>query len=706
VTYKGATPTKAADVQYTYTFNSWDKSVAKVTGDATYTATFSNKTNQYTIKFVNEDGTVLQSSAWDYGATPTFTAKEPLKDPDTANAYIFDGWTEAIGTVTGDKTYTATFKPYAYALKYTYDSTTTSYTVSGYSGYFHDVVIPETYNDGTNGEHAVTTLKDQVFRNSTTLTRVKILARLTNFGSNSFGLDTALNEVSLPEGLPLLNGYEVFCGASLLSALTIPSTVTSISANFFQKSYLASLDIPQAVTSIANNAFDSSAKLETVTFSGVPQIASLGDHAFLNCKAFKSVVIPSTISAFGTGAFEGCSLLDSVTLKEGFTSLNGSVVFQNCVALKSVIIPSSVTTISDSFFAEGGLTSVSIPSTVITISGSCFKSNKYLTSVTIEDGSILETIGDNAFANCPALTSFVFAGTAAKLTNIGKNTFLNDTALDKFTMAGPNNVSNDSPLDNAGKLSDVTLPSDWTKIPNNFFAGSTIESYVVPRQITEIGDSAFKGCSSLTSLTFESGSQLTQIDANAFRDDVALTSVKIPATVTALGSYAFGYCKALSSLDLTGCGKIGSTAFNEDGPFDGCTSLTSVTIPSSMTEIGYRLFKNSALTSIVLPNTVKVINSNAFENCDSLTSVTFASGTQQLTKIGSSAFLSCKALTSIILPATLTNIDSNAFDSCTALTDFQFAGTRAQWAAITKGNDWHVNAGFTTVTCTDGVVTL
>ena len=71
---------------------------------------------------------------------------------------------------------------------------------------------------------------------------------------------------------------------------------------------------------------------------------------------------------------------------------------------------------------------------VITISGSCFKSNKYLTSVAIEDGSILETIGDNAFADCTALKSFIFAGTAAKLTNIGKNTFLNDTALDKFTM--------------------------------------------------------------------------------------------------------------------------------------------------------------------------------------------------------------------------------------------------------------------------------
>ena len=76
-----------------------------------------------------------------------------------------------------------------------------------------------------------------------------------------------------------------------------------------------------------------------------------------------------------------------------------------------------------------------------------------------------------------------------------------------------------------------------------------------------------------------------------------------------------------------------------------------------------------------------------------------------MTEIGSYLFTR-SSLTSIVIPATVTKIDNNAFDYCQALTNFQFAGTMAQWAAITKGDNWHNNAGFTTVVCTDGTVTL
>lgn len=110
VSYKQTTPTKTATVQYTYTFAGWSPTInSTATADATYTAFFDQTVNQYTITFVNHDGTVLQASAWEYGTTPVYSGTTPTKPADAANTYTFTGWDETISPVTGDKTYTAQF---------------------------------------------------------------------------------------------------------------------------------------------------------------------------------------------------------------------------------------------------------------------------------------------------------------------------------------------------------------------------------------------------------------------------------------------------------------------------------------------------------------------------------------------------------------------------------------------------------------------
>ena len=100
---------KAATAQYTYEFKNWDKVITDVIADATYTAVYTATVNKYTIKFVNEDGTVLQSDKVAYGETPAYTGKTPEKADTEDYTYTFSGWTPEIAKVTGDATYKAVF---------------------------------------------------------------------------------------------------------------------------------------------------------------------------------------------------------------------------------------------------------------------------------------------------------------------------------------------------------------------------------------------------------------------------------------------------------------------------------------------------------------------------------------------------------------------------------------------------------------------
>ena len=110
--YDGETPTKESTAQYSYTFKAWDPSVsATVVGDAIYKATYDSEIRTYTITWVDENGDELEiDDDVKYGVTPTFDQANPTKDETKQYKYAFDGWSPEVTEVTGDATYTATYK--------------------------------------------------------------------------------------------------------------------------------------------------------------------------------------------------------------------------------------------------------------------------------------------------------------------------------------------------------------------------------------------------------------------------------------------------------------------------------------------------------------------------------------------------------------------------------------------------------------------
>jgi len=296
----------------------------------------------------------------------------------------------------------------------------------------------------------------------------------------------------------------------------------------------------------------------------------------------------------------------------------------------------------------------------------------------------------NAFNNCYTLTSVYIPSTVTSITN---NPFSGCSALTTIIVDGGNgNYSSDAGvLYNKNKTTLICCPGGKT-------------SYVIPAGVTNIGDGAFSGCSTLTSIDVETGNNnyssdggvlynknkntlilcpggkksyviptgVTSIGDGAFSNCKALTSVTIPVGVTNIGDGAFSGCSALTSITIpVGVKSIGTDVFNNcsgltsvtipntvttigDWAFLGC-GISSITIPESVISIGFDAFAGSNLTFIVIPNSVKSLDDYAFEACEKLTSVTIGSG---VTSIGGWAFIGCSSLSSITClvpnPATIT----------------------------------------------------
>lgn len=441
-------------------------------------------------------------------------------------------------------------------------------------------------------------------------------------------------------------------------------------------------EIPADVIKIQAVAFKDNPYLQTLTFENSTAALTadksnalvIGEAAFQGCTALVSVKIPTRLTTVGRIAFAGCTKLAKVTFEEDCALQTISEgMFHKCTALSSITIPKKISAIDNGAFVASGLQTVTFAADGAKVQLYA-EASSYSTS-TIPGSSTSAKYG--VFGNCTKLETVEFnnrlSGTAipaytfyscgvlsaldkVTINDVGQYAFrdckkLGDGVID-FSKLTTDTI-NTYAFYGCTSLTNITLSESVQTIDKYAFSKCTnLSKFVLPSSVQTINGYAFDGC---TKLIFVENISDTDEDVDALKN------------VMYLNSYAFQNCKALTSVDLSGF--VGYDASHlgilYSSTFNGCTSLATVTLPSSLIEIGGSAFKGCTnLASLALPETLETIGSSAFESCTSLETITLSSA---LKKIGSSAFKNCQAITSLTLPESLETIDTSAFEGCANL---------------------------------------
>ena len=379
----------------------------------------------------------------------------------------------------------------------------------------------------------------------------------------------------------------------------------------------------------------------------------------------KTVIIKNGVTSIGDYAFHNSRYLTSVTIPASVTSI-GNHAFHNCPSLTSVTIPASVTSIGISVFNGcESLTSVTIPNGVTSIGGWMFYGCSSLTRVTIPNS--VTSIGNSVFEDCTSLTSVTIPNS---VTSIGYSAFSGCSALtdvyydgygiDWLALGRHSEISNSATVhfkDNLYDKGTCGTNVNWVMTGDGTLTISgkgRISNYDYNNSAPWAKCSAYIKC-----VVIKPG--VRGIGDYAFHDCSSLTSVTIPNSVTIIGSSAFYGCSSLTSVTIpNSVTSIGQSAFWS------CSSLTDVTIPNSVTSIEICTFSScTSLTHVTIPNSVTSIGVLAFKGCTSLKSVTIPNS---VTSIEYYAFEDCSSLTRVTIPNSVTSIGSWAFSGCSALT--------------------------------------
>ncbi len=469
--------------------------------------------------------------------------------------------------------------------------------------------------------------------------------------------------------------------------------------HYNESSWSCNIDIPENVT---YNGVEY--PVESIDFSLFDYYIAL---AYARPIGFLYFNIPSTIKTMRIGEMRD-SHIESINISDisawcdididsyEYDSYEYNLDFSfylNDTLLTYLVIPEGVDSIkSYAFYRLGHISSVTIPKSVTYVASNAFDGTDWLRN---QKGCLY--INNMLYKYCGTMPVDTHVDVNNGTTEICEEAFYNCSGLESITMPSSVTKIEDYAFRGCTGLSSITIPSSVTKIGNSAFRDCTaLTSITIPSSVCEIGEYAFEDCSSLVSINVdENNLEYTSIDGVLYDKDITTlircperkTSIEIPNTVTIIEHNAFSNCSLLTSIVLPDSViKIGTSAFRN------CKSLNSFVVPNSVVEVGGGVFYGcralksvvlsenikslrsansegffgycSSLTTVVIPSDVTEIVHRTFLKCSSLTAISILG---PIARIGDFAFSDCSSLTSIVIPNTVTRIGYRVFSDCSSL---------------------------------------
>ena len=428
--------------------------------------------------------------------------------------------------------------------------------------------------------------------------------------------------------------------------------VISIGIVFRKNKYVENIVLPDTITEIVDYAFEDCTNLVSINIPS--SVKDIGEKAFYNCTSLTGVVLPESLINIGDSAFYNCCSLTSIVIPNSVVNI-GKGAFYYCSKLVSITINegSVLEFIGENAFYSYGVSSnlvskVYIPSTLKHVGIAAFSNRSNITFVFADNWQV-DYIGDSAFYNCNGIEVFL----RSDISYIGyrafgecRNTSIYTDATERqsgwdVNWLGANNQSNSPKIYwGAGSFS-------------SGFLENGIKYLNINGEISIIG---YEGNSTSIEIpNLIDGFKVVAIK-DAFKSNNIIEEVILPDSLEVIDSYAFYQCTKLKKITI----QEGVKDINEYA-FYNCTSLQSIDLPSSLVNINNHAFYNcNSITSLVIPASVVLIGEGAFGNCSKIESIVFEG--DSLETIGNSAFYNLSSLTTeVIIPDSVTYIGSYAF---------------------------------------------